>query len=291
MPKIQRFLPALGVGLALFSALTIFAQTAPRQHLHGHIPKIVPSLQPTGRLPGTECLRLAIGLPLRNEAALDDLLRQIYDPASPNFRLYLTPDQFTERFGPTEQDYQAVIDFAKANGLQVTATYPNRTLVDVGGSVATIEKVFHVTLRRYQHPTENRAFYAPDTEPSIDLSVSISHISGLDNFFIPRPASLKKNLLKSSPTGTPPASGSGPANSYMGNDFRAAYVPGVSLNGAGQVVGLLELDGYYPNDITAYESSNGLPNVTLTNILIDSFSGSPGGNNSEVRWTLKWPLR
>ena len=39
----------------------------------------------------------------------------------PNYHHYLTPEQFTERFGPTEQDYQAVIAFAKANGLTVTA--------------------------------------------------------------------------------------------------------------------------------------------------------------------------
>ena len=89
-----------------------------------------------------EHLNLAIGLPLRNEQALDDLLQQIYDPASPNFRHYLTPEQFTEQFGPTEQDYQAVIDFAKANGLTVTGTHPNRVVLDVSGSVADIERVF-----------------------------------------------------------------------------------------------------------------------------------------------------
>ncbi|MGA2787381.1 MAG: protease pro-enzyme activation domain-containing protein [Verrucomicrobiota bacterium] len=290
MPKIQRFPPVLGVGLALFSALTLFAQTAPRQYLRGHVPEAVSRLQPLGRFPGTNRLSLAIGLPLRNEAALDDLLRQIYDPASPNFRHYLTPEQFTEQFGSTEQDYQAVIDFAKANGLQVTATYPNRTLLDVSGSVAMIEKVFHVTLHRYQHPTENRTFFAPDKEPSVDLNVPLSHISGLDDFTIPRPMSLRRHLLNSDATSTPPASGSGPTNSYMGNDFRAAYAPGVTLNGAGQSVGLLELDGYYTNDITAYEKSNGLPNVTLTNILIDSFSGSPGGNNSEVALDIEVAL-
>ncbi len=40
----------------------------------------------------------------------------------------------------------------------------------------------------------------------------------------------------------------------MGDDFRAAYVPGTSLTGAGQTVGLLQFDGFYPSDIAAYES-------------------------------------
>ena len=70
------------------------------------------------------------------------MIQQIYDPASPNFRHYLTPEQFTEQFGPTEQDYQSVIDFAKTNGLTVKATYPNRTLLDVSGSAADGRKSF-----------------------------------------------------------------------------------------------------------------------------------------------------
>lgn len=39
----------------------------------------------------------------------------------------------------------------------------------------------------YQHPTENRTFYAPDREPTPALPFALWHISGLDNFSIPRP--------------------------------------------------------------------------------------------------------
>ena len=126
----------------MFCAFTTHAQTTVRQRLHGHIPEAVSHLQPMGRFPGTNRLNLAIGLPLRNQEALDNLLQQIYDPASPNYRQYLTPEQFTEQFGPTEQDYQAVIDFAKTNGLTVTGMCANRVLLDVSGSVAGIEKAF-----------------------------------------------------------------------------------------------------------------------------------------------------
>ena len=79
------------------------------------------NLQPTGELPATNRMQLAIGLPLRNREALDTLLRQLYDPASANYHKYLTVDQFTQRFGPTEKDYQALIEFAQANGLKVAA--------------------------------------------------------------------------------------------------------------------------------------------------------------------------
>lgn len=90
----------------------------------------------------TNQLYLAIGLRLPNKDALQSFLDQLYDPKNPNFRHYLTPEQFADTFGPTPQDYQAVLDFAKANGLVVRGTHPNRLLVDVTGAVADIEKAW-----------------------------------------------------------------------------------------------------------------------------------------------------
>ena len=278
-----RLAAAAAMAAALFP-FTSRAQGAGKQMLHGHVPPAIGRLhlQPTNRLPATNQMNLAIGLPLRNQAALDKLLAEIYDPASTNYHRYLTPEQFTAQFGPTEQDYQSLITFAKTNGLTVTATYPNRALLDVCGNAAAVEKVFHVKLNEYRHPTEDRMFFAPDTEPSIDLNVPLLHVGGLDNFFMPRPASSKKKSLNDGRSGVAPALGSGAGGSYMGNDFRSAYVPGTLLNGAGQSVALLELDGYNASDIASYESLAGLPNVTLTNILIDSFGGTPSSDDTEV---------
>ena len=272
------------VALISFSQITHGQPVAGFQTLGGHVPAAIArlGLKPLHDLPETNSLRLAISLPLRNEAALDGLLNQIYDPASVNYHHYLTPEQFTEQFGPSEQDYNAVIAFARANGLAVTATWPNRTLVDVAGSAATIEKAFHVALHVYQHPAENRTFFAPDTDPAINLSVPILHVSGLDNFVIPRPAVKIKSLAATPVPGIKSASGTGPDGLYMGNDFRAAYVPGATLNGAGQTVGLLELEGYYTNDIQTYEANAGLPNVPLTNILVDSFSGPTASDTNGI---------
>jgi subtilase family serine protease len=224
------------------------AQTAGRQVIQGHLPAAMVSLTPTGRLSSTTHLNLTISLPLRNQAALSNLLQQTYDPASTNYHHYLTPEEFTERFGPTEADYQAVIAFAKASGMTVTGTHPNRTLVDVEGSVADIEKTLHLTMNLYQHPTENRIFFAPNANPSFDLAVPILSISGLDNYALPHPR-LKETPLSNLQNALPNA-GSGPSGTYIGNDFRAAYVPDSSLNGSGQTVGLLQFDGYTASDIT-----------------------------------------
>jgi uncharacterized repeat protein (TIGR03803 family) len=221
---------------------------------------------------------LVLGLPVRDQAALSTLIEQLYDPNSVNYHQYLTPEQFAERFGPTEQDYQAVIRFARMHGLTVTATHPNRTLINVNGAVADIERAFHVTLRTYQHPTENRIFFAPDTEPTVDLDVPLLAISGLDNYIVPRP--LVKTITADKPH--PNVNGSGPGGYYLGYDFRHAYAPGVALDGAGQSVGLVEFDGYYPHDVAAYKALAGLPDVPVNVVLLDGFNGSAGGANIEV---------
>ena len=232
------------------------------------------------RPPATNRLNLAIGLPLQNQQELQTLLKQIYDPASPDYRHYLTPEQFTQRFGPSEKDYQAVMDFAKARGLTVTATHPNRMILDVEGVVTDIENVFRVTMRTYRHPSEARTFYAPDAEPSLDLPVPILHISGLDNYFIPHP---KYHVMPAGKTANAaPNAGSGPGGAYAAGDFRAAYVPGTSLTGAGQTVGLLQFDGFYTNDIAAYVTQFGLPNIPVQVIPIDGGVTTPGSGNTEV---------
>jgi len=253
--------------------------------LRGHVPAAA-LLQPLGRLPATNSLRLAISLSLRNREALTNFLQRLYDPASSDYHQYLTPAQFNDRFGPTAQDYQTVIQFARTNGFEVVGTHDSRMLLDIQGKVLDVEKAFHVTLRRYQHPTENRQFYAPDIESSVDAGLPILDVVGLSDYAVPRP------MLHLKPGNAKPVSASGSQASgyYLGRDFRNAYVPGVNLTGAGQTVGLLELDGYYSNDITAYETLAGLPNVPLRNSNVDNYTGPPGSGVVEVSLDIEMAL-
>lgn len=254
--------------MLLVLSLPVAAGAAPRQKLNGsHVPAAVAHLAPTGSLPGTQKLKLAIGLPLRNQEELSDFLRQLYDPASPNYHRYLTPEEFTARFGPAAKDYQALMDFVRSNGLTVTVTHPNRVVLDVEGAVTDIQKALHLTLRTYRHPREAREFYAPDAEPSVDLAVPILHISGLDNYSLPHPNFRIKPASAS--VGATPQVGSGPGGSYRGDDFRNAYVPGTALNGASQTVGLLQFDGFYTNDIATYAGRAGLRNIPLTVVRVN----------------------
>jgi uncharacterized repeat protein (TIGR03803 family) len=303
----------------LLLLLASFAGAAERQVLRGHVPIAAKKLTPLKRLEASKRLDLTIALPLRNTADLSKLLDEIYEPSSPNYHRYLTPEEFAKRFGPSEVDYAALINFANAHKLAIIDKHPNRTLLDVRGSVADIEKAFHINIRVFQHPHESRTFRAPDTEPSLDLDVPILSISGLDDFNLPKPMSLsfRKVLSRTDAKemrgalGTPRnrdtqarsansaevgrgvstapldapmfyATGSGPRASFIGNDFRAAYAPGVILDGAGQAVGLFELDGYFASDITEYEKLAGLPNIPITNVLVGGYNGSAGNANMEV---------
>jgi subtilase family serine protease len=72
-----------------FLLSTTSARAARTQVLHAHVPTVVAHSQPLGRFPNTNRSNLAIGLPLRNEESLTNLLREIYDPASANFRHFL----------------------------------------------------------------------------------------------------------------------------------------------------------------------------------------------------------
>ena len=147
------------------------AGAAERQVLHNHVPAAVARSAPTGSLLADTRLDLAIGLPWRNAAALTNLLRDLYDPASQQYHHFLTPEEFAQRFGPSQADYESVSAFARAHGLTVRATHPNRMLLDVRGSAGNIEEALHVNLRSYKHPTENRNFFAPDAAPSVELAV------------------------------------------------------------------------------------------------------------------------
>ena len=131
---IPRFKTLLFLLLALMAELCLLG--AERSLAPGHIPKQAGRLQPVGPLAADRQLKLAIGLHRRDQKGLDDFLAEAYNPASPAYRQFLTPEQFTERFGPTEADHAAVLAFLEGKGLKVKTRHRNRLVVDVTGSVA-----------------------------------------------------------------------------------------------------------------------------------------------------------
>jgi subtilase family serine protease len=272
--------------LLLIISLTISFPTSAQaqqslQVLHNHVRPVITSHQasPVGLLPQNQRLQLAMILPIRNQPELTSFLGRVNDPTSPDYGQFLSVAQFTEQFGPSAQDYQTVVSFAKANGFTVTSTSPNRLVVDLNGSVAQIEKAFHVVMTVYQHPTENRTFYSPDREPSLELSVPLWHIAGLNDYSIPH-SMLKKISAPAGETVHSLVTGSGPDGAYRPSDMRAAYYGSGSLTGAGQSAGMLEFDGYEIADVTGDEGGVTY-NVPITNVLVDGASGGSDGDDGE----------
>lgn len=250
-----------------------------------HIPECIEQLhlEPLGRLPDSTPINLVIGLPWRHPEALTNLLDDLYNPSSPDFHHYLTPKQFAQEFGPVTNDYETLVKFVQSHGLTITHRHPNRMLLDVRGPASAVEEMLNIHLLTYRHPMESRNFYAADRAASLDSPVRVLDIMGLDSFSKPSSYVHADTDYSGGTGGGTPYGGSGPGGLYTGYDFRDAYFPRVSLSGAGQMVGLLEMDGYYTNDVLSYEQQAGLPNVQLQNVFLDSISNNVAGtNNLEV---------
>gem|GEM_PF-6860401 len=91
-----------------------------QQKIRGSVPRVITrlGLRPIGRLDSTKRLNLAICLPVRNKQSLENLFDQINNPNSPQFHKYRTHQEITELFGPTEEEYLALENFAKKTVLR-----------------------------------------------------------------------------------------------------------------------------------------------------------------------------
>ena len=258
--------------MALCSATLFFvmgASAQARSALTHHVPQAVTGGQAkfVDFLPATQSMRLDIVLPLRNQAQLEQFLQDLYDPSSPSYHQFLSVSEFTALYGPTQEDYDAATQFAIANGLQVVGGSRDGMELQVEGPVSAVESAFNVRMGVYQHPTENRTFYAPTVEPAVELPFPLWHISGLDNYSIPHPRLVHKAPQSQSPKAT---TGSGPSASFLGSDMRAAYYGGTALTGAGQSVGLFEYEGYDIADFNTYFTNvHQTNNVPVTGISTD----------------------
>lgn len=276
------------VALFLLAIAAIISQGATRTQAQSvmtrHVHETVWSgeAQILGRLPQDQVMQLDLVLPIRDEAGLDAFLQSVYDPTSASYRHFLSVAEFTARFGPTQSDYDSAVRFAQFRGFTVVGGSRDGMDVQIRGTVATVESAFHVNMRTYQHPTENRSFFATDSEPVTSLPFALWHITGLDNFSAPKPLFSKKDAVtataSSANTGavvSEATTGSGPSASYLGSDMRAAYYGGTSLTGAGQNLGLWEYVGTDLADLTTYFSNAKQTNkVPITLLSADGTSTS-----------------
>jgi kumamolisin len=265
MSRRLRFIsPTITVLAIVFLAYTL-AQAEPLPLLTHHVRDVVANGQAplVGKLPATQTLRFDIVLPLRDRAGLQAFNREINDLTSPSYHQFLTPQEFTARFGPSQDDWDALVAFAKASGFEIINGTREERDLRLSGTVANVEKAFHVTMGVYQDPTEDRTFFAVDREPTVDLPFQLWHITGLDNDSKPHPMYVKKSDYAKA-HGIDPSkvvkhatTGSGPSASFLGSDMRAAYYEGTALTGTGQNIALFEFAGTDLADLTTYYKNVG----------------------------------
>jgi subtilase family serine protease len=298
---VLRFGRSLLTIAALLSLLSIATTPSQAQSMSTrHVREVVRTgeAKSVGQLPSKQVMTLDVVLSLRDSAGLDSFLQQLYNPSSPSYRHFLTVPEFTQRFGPTEQDYDSVVRFAEAHGFTVVGGTRDGMDVQIKGPVSAVESTFHVTMRTYQHPTEARIFYAPDREPTTDLPFALWHVSGLDNYSIPHPMYVKRSDyanahgINAEDVVSHATTGSGPSASFLGSDMRAAYYGGTALTGAGQNLGLFEFLGTDLTDLTTYFKNVGQTNnVPITLLSTDGTSTScvdsrAGGDCDDTEQTL-----
>jgi subtilase family serine protease len=298
VPRINRFLLSIAVLLSLVTLAAICSQAQSMSTRHVREVTRTGASKPIGQLPPDQTMTLDVVLPLRDPAGLNSFLKELYDPSSPSYRQFLSVPEFTARFGPTEENYDAVVRYLKSYGFEIAGGTRDGMDVLIKGPVSAVEAAFHVSMRTYQHPTEDRTFYAPDREPTTGLSFALWHVSGLDNYSIPHPLYVKRSDyakahgINAEDVVSHATTGSGPSASFLGSDMRAAYYGGTALTGAGQNLGLFEFLGTDLADLTTYYKNVGQTNnVPITLLSTDGTSTScvdtrAGGDCDDTEQTL-----
>ena len=249
----------------------------------------VPLMQQAHLLQSTnpsQQLNLSIGMQLRNPSGLDSLLGDIYDPSSPQYHQYLTPDQFNQLFAPTSDQVQQVVSYLQSQGMTITSVAPNNLLIDATATVSQVQQTFSVQINTYQ--AGNHTFYANATSPSVPTSISqlITSIGGLDNSVQYHPL-YQKVIRHIQNQGFALATPAGFGPKELSGAYNAAPLQSTGVQGDNQTVAFFELDGYQSSDVAQYFQNYGLAKPNISSVLVDGFSGTPGQGAIEVELDME----
>ncbi|HEY2108124.1 MAG TPA: S53 family peptidase, partial [Candidatus Binataceae bacterium] len=277
--------------------------------LTGNHPGEAVNLAPVAHADAAAQLNMEATLALRNRTALDQLLRDQQDPASPRYQQWLTPAQFTARFGPARQDVDAVAQWLGAQGFTVSSTSPAQRYVRFSGTVANAERAFNTTIMAFG----NGSAYSNVTDPAIPARFGgvISRIGGLDNFLhavaasqspATAPTAARESasiadalaLLDSGPALSLPdvvAGGFGPA--FGPSDLRSFYneIPLIAggVNGAGgDCLAIVGTSDYTPGAVNLFDRTFALPASSITTVVVDGANPGINGVQDESLLDLEW---
>ena len=275
------------VGVGIFSISFIArARQDSRNPITGQTVPLIGKASFVGATGGQQKLSLSVGLQMRNQQELNNLLANQNNPRSSLYHHYLTPQQFAAEFGPTADQQQQVINYLHSQGFTVGHVTSNGLLIDATADVAQAEAAFAVKINNYQIGA--RTFYANASAPTVPSMVSslIVSIGGLDNSTHMRPLyTLKAQGSKKATQSKRALAGFGPTDLLGAYDGSALQQAGDKGNS--QTVAVFELDGYQQSDITQYEQTYNLGNPSITNVLVDGYDGSAGAGAIEVELDIE----
>ena len=189
----RSFASLLSAAVAIALSTSAFAQTdarvvAPvddrlRIPLAGSIPQLAQAEFDQGEAPAAAEMvhvKLLFQRTPEQEAALDALLNSQRDKGSPNYRAWVSPEEFGRRFGPGDADIAAITSWLEDQGLTRIAVPAGRTHIEFSGTVDVLERVFHTPIHDFLTP--EREFLANTKNPEIPAAFStvISGITGLN---------------------------------------------------------------------------------------------------------------
>jgi subtilase family serine protease len=123
------------------------------------------------------------------QQALDQLLKDQQDPASPQYHKWLTPEETADRFGLSQADIGRISSWLRSHGFRIGNVARGREWITFSGTAKQVSEAFRVEIRRYR--VDNKLHYANSTDPSVPAAFKdvVSGLQGLDDFV---PSPLKK---------------------------------------------------------------------------------------------------
>ena len=214
------------------------------------------------------------------QADLDQLLLAQQNPASPRFHQWLTPEQFADRFGASQNDIAQIQGWLRAQGFTISYAARSRTYLTFSGAAQQVHSAFHTEIHRYR--VAGQAHYANASDPSVPAALAelIARVGGLDDFY-PQPLYREAQ---------PQLNGSrgqhylGPADFATIYDVTPLYSQGI--DGTGQSIAVVGQAGIATSDIDAFRNKFNLGPKKFTPVLVPNHGSGFGDARSEVEADL-----
>jgi len=257
--------------------------------LSGNHPLEAENLAQIGELDSAAPLMMQIQFKLRNRAALDKLLEEQQNPASPNYHKWLTPNEFRHRFGRTEAEQKAVASWLASEGFAVTRR--DGGAIEFNGPVASARRAFAVTIARLGDGNT----YANTSDPVIPrrLAGIVGAVLGMDNMAhaIPmhhRAMPIDLAQAEGDPISAPDAIVWG-AQAFGPSDLRTFYDQSIepARSGSGNCIAIVGASDFLDATMSAFATQFNLPTISYTRKQQGSY---PGFNSAqeETELDLQW---